>query len=113
MKYIVLSVIAMLISMPAISLVNESKVSDNEKEVVATFKEVTDEMKFKFVNEKGEYIYFDEIHDDVEINLYDDENLEVKFNVFWTEEEFEELDEEGDPTGETSIVKTITKLVVA
>jgi hypothetical protein len=39
--------------------------------------------------------------------------LEVKFNVFWTEEEFEELDEEGDPTGETSIVKTITKLVVA
>lgn len=111
MKYIVLSVIAMLISIPAISLASESKVADDEKKMIATFKEVTDDMQFKFINEKGEFIYFDEIDEDEEINLFDDENIDVKFSITWTEEEFEELDEEGDPTGETGVVKTIVKLV--
>ena len=110
MKYIVLSIIAILISVSVIGANNSSKLTDDKK-VTATYKGTTDDNLFEFTNAKGQSIFFEEISDDEPINLYDDENIGLKFTITWIEEEVDVYDEEGELTGETKINKTIIKLV--
>lgn len=96
------------------SLSFTSKTKAIENTITATFVEVTADDFFKFIAaDKKEFLFYD-VHEDIEISLYDDENLNREFNITWVEKEIELTDDEGDLTGEKKMVKSITvlKLVV-
>ena len=75
-----------------------------------TFLEITENVKHKFVDAQKNIILFDDINDDVEINLYDDEITGTIFIVTWEEEIEEVYDNEGKPTGKTTIIKRILEI---
>ena len=92
------------------SLSFTSKKVQKENTLTATFIEVTDDDYFKFITiDKKEVLFYD-VHEDIEISLYDDDNLNKKFTITWVEKEIELIDEEGDLTGEKKKVKSITVL---
>ena len=81
-----------------------------DTKLVATFKGITDDDSYKFVDDKNkEYLFYD-TDDEIEIDLYDDAFIGKKFTLTWKNEEIEELDEEGEETGKNITVKIITSL---
>jgi len=81
-----------------------------EKTTIATFKSVTDDDTYKFIDAKNKIIYFDLIDENIEIDLYDEINIGKKFSITWKEEVLDVYDDDGEPTGKTEIFKTITEL---
>ena len=84
--------------------------TENNKSLVATYLGIDSDGKFEFIDHDNEFHLFDDILDDLEIDLYEDDNLNWKFEIFWEEEEVEELNEDGKPTGEKLIFKTIINI---
>lgn len=89
-----------------------TKFSDIQNTITATFIEITNDDFFKFIDADKKEILFYDIIEEVEISLYDDENLNKKFTITWVEKEIELMDEEGDLTGEKKKVKSITSLTL-
>lgn len=89
-----------------------TKFSDIQNTITATFIEITNDDFFKFIDTDKKEILFYDIIEEVEISLYDDENLNKKFTITWVEKEIELMDEEGDLTGEKKKVKSITSLTL-
>ena len=80
------------------------------KKVVATYTEFTDNGQFMFTDANNKQLLFDEVSEDVEIDLYDDAKKKKKFTITWEEEEVEVYDEEGEPTGDMQTIRRITAL---
>ncbi|MFD2529827.1 MULTISPECIES: hypothetical protein [Polaribacter] len=89
-----------------------TKFSDIQNTITATFIEITNDDFFKFIDADKKEILFYDVIEEVEISLYDDENLNKKFTITWVEKEIELMDEEGDLTGEKKKVKSITSLTL-
>ncbi|AQS94551.1 hypothetical protein BXQ17_10940 [Polaribacter sp. BM10] len=89
-----------------------TKFSDIQNTITATFIEITNDDFFKFIDADKKEILFYDVIEEVEISLYDDENLNKKFTITWVEKEIELIDEEGDLTGEKKKVKSITSLTL-
>lgn len=79
--------------------------------MVATYTEFTDNGQFMFTDADKKQLFFDEVSEDVNVDLYDDANLGKKYTITWVEEEMDVYDSEGDPTGEKQLYKRITSLV--
>lgn len=108
MKKTIAIVIVLFISLTAFA--ESNFIQQQKKSVDATYVGVTEDDLYEFTTEEGKTMYFDQVSDNVEVDLYDDENLEKKFSITWEEEREELVDEEGEPTGEIQIIKTITAL---
>ncbi|MCI2229466.1 hypothetical protein MC378_09835 [Polaribacter sp. MSW13] len=92
------------------SLSFTSKTVVKENTLTATFKEVTEEDYYKFIDNNKKEILFYDINEEIEISLYEDEFIGKKFSITWVEKEIEITDDEGELTGEKKKVKSITKL---
>ena len=55
--------------------ITTTKTSQEENVITATFVELTDDGSFKFTDLEGNDIYFNEVSEEIEIDLYDDENI--------------------------------------
>lgn len=78
--------------------------------LVATYMGITEYDQFEFADSAQNSDFFDNVLDDLEINLYDEENIGNEYIVSWKEEQVDLLNEEGEETGEIKIIKTITDL---
>lgn len=85
--------------------------------LTATYKGVTDDYMYKFVDDKNtEHLFYD--YDEPEydeeegekeegVDLSNDKNIGKKFALTWGTKEIDELDEQGEETGKKITVKTI------
>lgn len=80
-----------------------------DNKLVATFKGVTDDDLYKFVDDKNKEHLFYDTDSEIEIDLYDEIFIGKKFTLTWKNQEIENLDEEGEETVKTT-VKIITSL---
>lgn len=110
MKTTILVVIALVISTIVLSHSNEI-VQEPDKKINAVYNGINDDGQFEFIYSKEEFILFDEVSDDVIIDLFDDENIGIEYSITWEEEEVEIYDEEDESTGDYEIIKTITELI--
>lgn len=60
-----------------------TKFSDIQNTITATFIEITNDDFFKFIDADKKEILFYDVIEEVEISLYDDENLNKKFTITW------------------------------
>ena len=85
--------------------------------LTATYKGVTDDYMYKFVDDKNvEHLFYDynepeydeeESENVVSIDLSNDKNIGKKFELTWSTKQIDELDENGEETGKKITVKTI------
>ncbi len=86
--------------------------------LTATFKGVTDDYMYKFVDAKNtEFLFYDydepEYSEDesaenvITIDLSNEKNVGKKFEITWSTKEIDELNDEGEETGKKTTVKTI------
>lgn len=78
------------------------------KEIVGVYRGITDDFLFSFETEGGKMFFFDDVDYDVEVNLYNKENIGKKYKVVWTEEKLEI--EEGLEDESAIMVKVILEL---
>ncbi|KGL60137.1 MULTISPECIES: hypothetical protein [unclassified Polaribacter] len=95
------------------SLSFTSKINVKENTLTATFKGLTIDDYFKFEDDNNKIFLFYDIKEDIDINLYDDELIDKKFTLTWSEIEIELTDENGDLTGEKKKGKYIIELTLA
>lgn len=101
---------AALVLLIAVSF-SAKKITIQENKLVATFKGVTENDYYKFIDDqKVEHLFYD-LDESVELGLEDDENIDKKFSITWSSKEVDELNEEGDETGLKLTVKTILTIV--
>ncbi|MCG1035106.1 hypothetical protein [Polaribacter sargassicola] len=84
-----------------------NKISAQENKIIATFNSITENGFYKFIDDKKTVHLFYDISDDVEIALYDDSYLGKKFSITYSTKKIDELDDEGEETGEKITVKII------
>lgn len=83
------------------------KATFQDNSLVATYKGVTENDYYKFIDEKKvEHLFYD-LDESVELGLEDDENIGKKFSITWSSREIDEIDSKGDETGVKLTVKTI------
>lgn len=109
MRTTILFIIALFASISVIGSTNDLA-GKGENTFIGTYKGLTEDYEFKFVDEKGKVIILQEVREDIEINLYDEKTIDKKFKVTWEETIIELTDDEGETTGETQKTKTITAL---
>lgn len=85
-------------------------ISAQDNKVVATFKSITEKGFYKFTDDKNAIHLFYDVAEDVEIALDDESYFNKKFSITWTTKQIDELDEEGEETGDKIIVKTILSI---
>tara|TARA_R110002049_G_scaffold2457_2_gene17957 strand:- start:8201 stop:8536 length:336 start_codon:yes stop_codon:yes gene_type:complete len=102
------SVALVLFISASLSFTSKSIIKENT--LTATFIEVTEDDFFKFIDADKKEILFYDVNEEIEISLYDDDNLNKTFSITWVEKEIELTDDEGDLTGEKKKVKSITAL---
>jgi hypothetical protein len=109
MKTLFASVIYMLFITIGISS-NNIDAQKKQNTVVATFKGITDTDFYRFVAAKNNEILFYDIDEDIEISLYDDDNIDKTFTIVWIDKQIDEYDDEGEATGQKITVKSITSI---
>ena len=108
MKTLYTSFILLLITLtfPA----NIISAQEKENKITATFKEVTEDEYFKFIDDKEVIYLFFDLDDSINFALYEEENIGKKFTLTWVDKVIEVLDEEDKPTGKKLNVKSITSI---
>ncbi|WP_405610513.1 hypothetical protein [Polaribacter sp. Asnod1-A03] len=92
------------------SLSFTTKTSIIENTLTATYKGISEQYFYKFVDEKKvEHLFYD-LDENVAFSLDDDANIGKKFTLTWKTKQIEEYDDEGDETGEKTTVKTILSI---
>lgn len=104
-----ISFLVAFLLMVSISL-SAHKVIDDQKSFIGTYLGLTEDFEYKFQDEKGNEIIFSEINEEVEIDLYNEENYNKKYRVTWVQNTVEELDDEGEPTGTSYTVNMIVAI---
>jgi len=105
-------VVVILVSIAIMGFKYNFSPQDNEFKIEATYFGVTIDDQFEFLNDDDEYIYFDNVKDNIKIDLNDEKYIDSRFMINWIESESEIKNESGEPTGEMQIHKTITKLKI-
>lgn len=108
MKTIYTSALCVLFIVVSLSFTSIQK----ENKTIATFTGVTESDFYSFKDEKNIEILFYDIYEDVQIDLFDDENKGKKFTITWVEKQIDEYDDDGEETGDKITVKSITSLEV-
>lgn len=82
-------------------------ISAQENKIIATFTNITEKGFYKFIDDKNATYLFYDVAEDVEIALDDEIFLNKKFSITYTTKQIDELDDEGEETGELITVKSI------
>jgi len=77
---------------------------------IGTYNGLNKNVEFEFIADNGNIYAFQEIGDDVKVDLYEEENYAQKFQVTWIIQRIEILDEEGELTGEVQDYNMIVSL---
>ena len=78
-----------------------------ENKVIATYNSITDKGFYKFIDAKNvEHLFYD-LDGSLDIELEDENYLDKKFSITWKTKEIDELDDEGEETGNKITVKII------
>lgn len=93
-----------------ISGMNNTIYQQEKNTITATYNGVTEDGMFQFTDADKNIILFYRMSDEIEISLYDDDLIGITFKITWEEEEIEEIDKEGEPTGEMLVVNNIIQL---
>ena len=88
-----------------------NKVTAQENKVIATYKSITEDGFYSFTDDKKTIHLFYDVAEDVEIALDDESYFDKKFSITWSTKQIEELDEDGEDTGEKITVKTILTII--
>jgi hypothetical protein len=102
--------LSLLLTGATFLMMSSSLFGQEVEKLNATYAGVTDDDQFKFKDANKQDIYFLEMSEDVEIDLYDDEFTGTLFKITWMNQAFDVLDEEGEPTGATEKHKVILTL---
>jgi spore coat protein CotH len=86
------------------------KITLQDNKLVATFKGITENDFYKFVDSKKVAHLFYDINVDIEIDLYDEDFIGKKFTLTWKTKEVDVLGADGEETGEKTTVKMIVTL---
>lgn len=78
--------------------------------ITAVYKGISDDGQYTFKSKDGKSYLFDEISEGIEVDLSDEAMIGKTFEVSFSEETYEEFDDEGEPTGGTYTQKVITSL---
>jgi len=106
MKTMILLVFLFLL--PSTSLVYGQKiVPEKEYKFVGTYNGINQDVEFEFIADNGKTYVFQEIGDEVTVDLYEEINFDKKFEVTWIKQAKEILDDEGESTGETKEIQLI------
>ncbi len=87
----------------------KNKIADDKK-IIGTYTGLNDHFEYVFKTEQGTLIAFQEIIDNIGVDLFDDATIGKKFEITWTELTVQITDDEGEPSGETAFVKRITSI---
>jgi len=79
--------------------------------IIGIYDGLTEDMEFQFTTENNKVYLFDEVQNDLEVDLYDEKNFGQKFKVTWQKRTIEIMDEDSEPTGEMKEIKVIINLV--
>lgn len=112
MKTLKFHIFLLLLALPIFSFNSNETIQFSDNEVTAVYYGTSLEFQFEFIDENGKYFVFDEISKDVVLNLFTDEYIGKTFKISWTEKVEDVIDSKGEPTGETNIIRTITKLEI-
>jgi hypothetical protein len=82
----------------------------DDNKIIGTYTGLNDRFEFVFKTEQGSVLAFQEISDNVGVDLFDEATVGKKFEITWTELSVNILDDEGEPTGESAFVKRITSI---
>ncbi|MDD7915517.1 hypothetical protein [Polaribacter ponticola] len=83
------------------------KITSQENKVIATYNSITDKGFYKFIDAKNvEHLFYD-LDGSLDIELEDENYLDKKFSITWKTKEIDELDDEGEETGNKITVKII------
>lgn len=92
------------------SLSFTTKLTVKENTLTATYKGISDEDFYKFIDDKKvEHLFYD-LDDNIEFALDDDDDIDKKFTLTWKNKQIDEYDEEGEETGGKITVKTILSI---
>jgi hypothetical protein len=81
-----------------------------ENKFTGTYNGLNEEVEFEFIASDGKIYVFQEIGEDVTVDLYEEENFEKIFEVVWIKQTVDILDEEGEPSGEMEQIQVIISL---
>ncbi|WP_123896742.1 hypothetical protein [Aureibaculum marinum] len=84
--------------------------AQDQHKFTGTFSGITDNYYFNFKDTDGKIIEFNEMSDDVTIDLFDENVIGKKFEIKWKVITIELTDESGEPTGETTTGKQIVTI---
>ncbi len=82
-------------------------IPEKEYIFIGTYNGLSKDIEFEFIDDKGKNYIFQEIGDEVTIDLFEEENIDKKFEITWINETREVVDAEGESTGETQKIKMI------
>ena len=91
----------------ATSVYGQKIVPEKEYKFVGTYNGINQDVEFEFIADNGKTYVFQEIGDEVTVDLYEEVNFDKKFEVTWINQAKEILDDEGESTGETIEIKLI------
>lgn len=100
--------VLLLLTLPSFTLSSNGVEQTNKAS--GTFEGISDDGYFMFTNKEGKTMTFHEVADEMDVDLYDEENQGNTYDILWVKVEIEEYDDEGEATGETFEGKKITKL---
>ena len=67
--------------------------------LTAEYVSLNEDGQFLFMDKDEKEHIFDELNFEIEIDLYDESLIGTEFKMTWREEQYEEYDDEGNPTG--------------
>ena len=92
----------------SLSFTTKNTVTENT--LTATYKGTNDNEYYKFIDDKNATHLFYDYAENITLDLEDDANIDKKFILTWKTKEVDELDEEGEETGDKITVKTILSI---
>lgn len=83
------------------STFSDQTILQEQHKFTGSFVGLTDDYYFEFKDENNKRIIFNEIMNEIDVDLFEDEAVGKKFEITWEEFTIDKTDSDGEPTGET------------
>jgi len=86
---------------------SDQTILQEQYKFTGSFVGLTDDYYFEFKDANNKSIIFNEIMNEIDVDLFEEEAVGKKFEIIWEEFTIEKTDSDGEPTGETLLGKRI------